>query len=110
MQHDIVTSRITTAKISFLNFDWSFAPFCRSDFQPFKNLPEKPKMYEKMIEIAKDFSKGFSFVRVDLYEINNRIYFSEITFSPCGGFMPFKPEKWDEKLGELIDLSKVDEK
>lgn len=43
-------------------------------------------------------------MRVDLYEVNGQIYFGELTFHPCAGLMPFKPEEWDEKLGELIVL------
>ena len=38
--------------------------------------------YMKMIEISEDISKIFDFCRVDLYEINNKIYFGEITFVP----------------------------
>lgn len=94
-----------TASISFLNLDWSFAPFGRSDYKPFKTLPEKPSLYDEMITLAKKLSAGNRFLRVDLYQINNEIYFSELTFTPCAGFMPFSPPEWDEKLGELIDLS-----
>lgn len=93
-----------TAKISFLNLDWSFADFGRSDFAPFTELPEKPKAYEKMLELANQLSKGHAFLRVDLYEINGKIYFSELTFFPAGGFMPFDTLESDCKLGELIEL------
>lgn len=97
----------STAKISFLNLDYSFADFQRLDYQHFRNLPVKPVNYNKMIEIATELSQNIPFVRVDLYEINNKVYFSELTFSPCGGFMKFEPEKYDEKIGEMIDLNQV---
>lgn len=42
-----------------------------------------------------------------LIHINNKVYFSELTFSPCGGFMPFVPEEWDAKLGEMVNIRKV---
>lgn len=93
-----------TAQISFLNNDWSFAPFGRSDYAPFDKLPEKPKNYDSMLDLAKKLSKGYSFLRVDLYEIEDKIYFSEFTFSPCSGMMPFSSLEWDRKLGEYIDL------
>ena len=57
-----------------------------------------------MIEIAERLSKGHPFLRVDLYEVENRIYFSEFTFFPCSGFMPFSQDEWDLKLGEKIEL------
>ncbi|MBD5550038.1 MAG: glycosyl transferase [Lachnospiraceae bacterium] len=93
-----------TAKISFLNLDWTFADFYRSDYEPFEEIPEKPQNYEKMIEIAKVLSKGIPFVRVDLYEVKNRIYFGELTLTPCSGMIPFMPQEADLRLGEMLEL------
>lgn len=96
----------STAKISFFNLDFTRAPFEREDYKPFDSSPKKPINYEKMLELSKLLSKGHSFIRVDFYEIQNKIYFSELTFSPCSGFMPFKPEKFDLILGEKLILRK----
>ena len=93
-----------TAKISFVTTDWNLANFKRTDYANFTELPNKPKNFDKMLGIAKELSKGFPFLRVDLYEINGKIYFSEFTFFPCGGMMPFEPEEWNYKFGELIKL------
>lgn len=95
-----------TAEMSFLTPDWKLAPFGRSDYKPFISLPHKPSCFEEMLQIASRLSKGHSFIRVDLYEICGRVYFSELTFSPAGGFVPFEPRIWDEKLGELIVVEK----
>lgn len=95
----------STASISFLTLEWRFAPFGRKDYKPFEKLPPKPTKFEEMKTLAAELSKGHKFLRVDLYQIGEQIYFSELTFSPCGGMMPFDPEEWDMKLGELIDLS-----
>lgn len=94
----------STAKISFFDMDFNFVEFGRSDFSRFEEKPEKPLNFEKMVELAKKLSKDMIFVRVDFYEINKTIYFSELTFSPCGGFMPFEPKVYDERLGELLKL------
>ena len=59
-----------------------------------------------MKEIASVLSSDIPFVRVDLYEINQKVYFGELTFHPCSGFLPFKPKEWDKRLGELLTLSK----
>ena len=95
----------STARISFLTMDWQFASFVRSDFAPFDTLPEKPSRFDEMVKIANRLSEGHAFLRVDLYQINGQLYFSELTFHPCSGMMPFKPKEWDEKLGNLITLS-----
>lgn len=93
-----------TARISFLTLDWRFAPYERSDYAPFEELPEKPKNYDDMLRICKMLSKDIPFLRVDLYEINGHVYFSELTFSPCSGFMPFKNPEHDLEIGEMIQL------
>lgn len=94
----------TKARISFANKEWEKAPFGRTDYKEFEKLPEKPQHFQDMIKLTQILSEKIPFLRVDLYEINNQIYFGELTFHPCSGFMPFKPEEWDEKLGELISL------
>lgn len=96
-----------TAKLSFLNIDWSFASFGRSDFSPMDQLPEKPKNYDKMLELAGTLSEEVTFLRVDLYEINGKIYFGELTFSPCAGMMPFSPPEADLEVGKQLDISSV---
>lgn len=95
----------TSAKISFLKLDWSFADFYRTDYKPFDTLPLKPEHYDEMLKISSILSRGILFLRVDLYEIEGKIYFSELTFSPCAAFMPFSPLEWDKKLGDMIDLN-----
>lgn len=94
----------STAHISFVNLDWTFAPYGRSDYEKFCKLPDKPSNFDKMIEIAKILSKGHKFIRVDLYNIDGKIYFSELTFFPCSGMMPFVSEQDDIELGKLLKL------
>lgn len=65
---------------------------------------EKPKNFDKMIELAKILSKNLIHVRVDFYEVNGKVYFGELTFYHFSGFQPFIPEEWDYKFGELINL------
>ena len=94
----------STAHISFYDIDMRVAPFRRSDYCPLDYQPAKPRKYDEMIEIAKKLSEGFIFVRVDMYEVDGNIYFSEMTFAPCGGYMPFEPKTYDKILGSHIIL------
>lgn len=93
-----------TAHISFLTLDWQFTKFQRSDYAPLDTLPRKPVNFDKMVEISRKLSKDIPFLRVDLYEINNKIYFSELTFYPCSGFMPFVNPDDDEFVGNMLIL------
>lgn len=65
---------------------------------------KKPENLEKMLAIAEDLSKGFPFLRVDLYNCNGKIYFGELTFYPGGGFSTFDPDEYDFKFGSMINL------
>ena len=96
----------STAKISFYDFFGREMPFKRTDFAAFNERPHMPDSIEKMAALAELIAKdvGSIFIRCDLYEINGKIYFSELTFTPCGGLLPFDPTEWDEKIGAWLEL------
>lgn len=74
-------------------------------FSPIKKNVEKPKVLEELLSVAEKLSQDFPYVRVDLYVVNDQIYFGELTFRPYGGFMKFVPESFDEELGSYLDLN-----
>jgi hypothetical protein len=65
---------------------------------------KRPRNYEEMISLASQLSAGFDFVRVDLYNIDGKIYFGELTFTPAGS-LKLQPAIWDAKLGEKWKMS-----
>lgn len=81
------------------------ADFYRLDHKRFDVTPEPPKNLEEMMKIAKKLSEDFPFVRVDLMNVNDKVYFSELTFTPSAGIMPLAPDHADERIGEWLDLS-----
>lgn len=95
-----------TAKMSFVDMEYNMEKFHRKDYKTFEKLPAKPINFEKMKKLAKILSKDIPFLRVDFYEIEGKIYFGELTFFPCSGYMPFKPEKYDKILGDMLELPK----
>ena len=78
-----------------LNFKY-YLPVCNKEIK-------KPSKLSKMLEIAKILSKGFKFVRVDLYSQEDKIYFGELTFTPGNGISKF-PSNIDVELGNLLDI------
>ena len=66
----------------------------------------RPKSLDKMIRLAEEISKDFKYVRVDFYDVDDKIYHGEITFHDGGGFECITPFEWDLKLGEMIDLTR----
>lgn len=65
----------------------------------------KPKTLDRMLEIASKLSEGFPQVRIDLYEVDEKPYFGEMTFTSAGGFMNYFTPEYLMEMGELIDLS-----
>lgn len=63
-----------------------------------------PKKFEEMKEIARQLSKPFPHTRVDMYEVDGKIYLGELTFYSETGFGRFFDRKWDYKMGELFNL------
>jgi hypothetical protein len=61
---------------------------------------KKPATFTKMLEIASTLSAPFEQVRVDLYDVDGKIYFSELTFSAGNGMTLYDPPKYDVMLGD----------
>lgn len=68
--------------------------------------PKKPNNFDEMKELAATLSVGFPHVRVDLYEVNNKIYFGEMTFFHDAGWSKFEPQEWDYIFGSWVNLPK----
>ena len=69
--------------------------------------PTKPQNYNEMLDVAAKLSQGIPHVRVDLYNINGKIYFGELTFFHWSGMTPFDPREWDFKFGEYLKFPVV---
>lgn len=69
-----------------------------------KKVYEKPKNFEKMLEIVKELSQDFEYVRVDLYNVDGKIYVGELTFCESSGFGKFTNEEWDYIFGSYWNL------
>lgn len=79
------------------------------DFKPIElrfNVPEysgarlRPQNFGSMIQLAESLANGFGFVRVDLYNINGKILFGELTFYHGGVSYEFRPASQDYFFGE----------
>ena len=68
-----------------------------------ENIPQKPVNLEQMIAIARKLSQPFPHVRVDLYNVNGKIYFGELTFYTSSGYINFEPDNVDFILGNYFN-------
>ena len=100
----IATDRsIDDVKFDFFDTDFNHLPFKQGHPWSTKEI-KKPAGFDKMIELAEKLAKGYRHVRVDLYDINGKIYFGELTFFHFAGKTPFIPSEWDTKIGEWLTL------
>lgn len=91
--------------------DWTRCPFKwtallingQTDPADFDVPP--PKELEKMCMLSNQLAEPFDYVRVDWYDVDDKLYFGEITFHHDSGCRPIEPEEWDYKLGAMVKLN-----
>ena len=102
----VISDRTTNECIDFFDMNWNHQPFTGlvKNFPNCSTKPQKPNSFEQMKNACKILSKDIPFIRADFYEINNKMYFGELTFYPANGFGKFYPEEWNTKIGNLLIL------
>lgn len=103
--------RFVKHRANYYDIQGSFLPFeevvCPSG--PDKEIILPPNL-DEMVLIAQKLADGIPFVRVDLYNVDGKIYFGEMTFYPASGFGFFNPNEWDYTLGSWLTLPNVKER
>ena len=104
----VITERSIDEKVDFFDMEWKYQEFTglMKAFPHATKEPNKPFCFEQMKEFCHQLAINIPFVRVDFYEINGKLSFGEMTFFPASGFGKFTPNKWNKKIGDLIQLPK----
>lgn len=86
--------------------NWKVLPWQKGIFNhPDGDIP-KPNKYDEMWQLAGILSEGFKQVRIDLYCVDDQIYFSEYTFTNATGIESFLPDEYDLIIGNMWTLEK----
>ena len=97
--------RNTEHHANYYNPQGELLPFGEACYPPIYYHKEKiPSNLTEMISIAEKLSRDHRFLRVDLYNVNGRIYFGELTFYPGSGVSAFTDNHWDLTMGKWIDV------
>ena len=95
------------SKRNVYNLDWNLIPDV-SLTRPvdLDNIYPKPENFDEMKSIVKVLARGFEHVRVDLYNVDGKIYFGELTFlhAAAGILGKITPYSYNEELGKLFTL------
>ncbi len=105
----IIRNRTSNETIDFYDMDWNHQSFTGlTEGAVMGNIDvERPAHLDEMKSICKKLSESYPFVRVDLYVVDEKEYFGELTFFPNAGIGTFNPEEWNNKFGELLNLQGV---
>ncbi len=103
--------RYVAHKRNIYDANWNYIDV-GTDCDKIGDVIAKPEGFEEMKRIAESLSAAFPCVRVDLYWVNHRAYFGELTFYPWTGYIVFDPIDFDFELGEkfVLPLNKGDKK
>jgi hypothetical protein len=82
--------------------DWNRLPFVMNAYGDYEgdDVPKRPACYDEMIAGAEVLARGFPFARIDLYDIDGRPRFGEVTFYPQSGLFRM-PLEYDLAVGAL---------
>lgn len=100
----IDVDRFTNHKRNVYNMKWELQEWNQRGYGNADYPIEKPEHFEEMVAIVKKLAAGFSHVRVDLYNVQGKIYFGEMTFTNGSGFEELVPAYADQMLGDMWKL------
>ena len=113
----VIRDRHTEETIDFYDMDWKHQefvglnPVARNGLTPVARnglTPvARPEHLDDMAKICRKLAAEIPFVRVDLYVIDDKEYFGELTFYPASGFGVFTPEEWTKNFGSMLKLPNV---
>ena len=92
-----ILGRHSSYRIYHLDREWQRINI---DYGQFPGEAPRPHHFDEMVGMAETLGKGIDFVRVDLYDTPEKVYFGELTTTPSAGQDPF-PRSFDEYLGSL---------
>ena len=102
----VIRDRHTRESIDFYDMEWNHQNFVGLNPKVSCGTAPiaKPVCLELMKDICRTLSANIPFLRVDLYVIDGKVYFGELTFYPASGFGTFTPDQWNTRLGDLLNL------
>lgn len=105
----VIINRNHGAKQVNYDLNWTPQVWRFGHREAYTDSMEKPAQFEEMLALVETLCQGFSHVRVDLYLIQQKIYFGEMTFTPGSGYVTFVPDEYDFILGDLWTIDQNQE-
>ncbi|MBR5665881.1 MAG: glycosyl transferase [Bacteroidales bacterium] len=100
----MATNRFTSHNFNYYDMDFKQLPIHSAVGGKTDVNYECPTKFDEMIDVSRKLSQGFAHIRVDLYCINNKIYFGELTFFDSSGYDNLNSDFVDLEWGSWISL------
>lgn len=101
---EIDSDRYTNHRMDFYDLNWNKMELRKRKYKNSVNSIKEPNKLDEMLKVARILSEEFSFIRVDLYIVEENIYFGELTFTPANGTSQFYPIEKDLEISKFINL------
>jgi hypothetical protein len=105
----LINNTNTQRFVNYYDLKWNEFPVSKGLKNVTKHSFEKPDNFDEMINLAPKLADNLPFVRVDFYNINEKIIFGEMTFYPSDGKRDYYPDKYNKIIGDYITLPKIPE-
>lgn len=95
--------RFTNHTRGLYDADWNRLP-CELEYTLERTDSAYPRSLPEMLQVARSLARPFPYVRVDLYEVDQKVYFGELTFYPGRGVERFRPRRFDQDFGQWLEV------
>jgi hypothetical protein len=92
------TDRFSGHKRNLYDCDFNLLPV-KIGYENHIDQVNKPRTLDEMLSVARQLAHGLDFIRVDLYSLEDRVVFGELTNYPGRGEERFEPASWDLEFG-----------
>lgn len=99
----VSSERLTSVKFDYFDINFNHLPFEQGGPNS-KKQHARPHNMDKMVDISTKLSSNIPHVRVDLYDVDGKVYFGELTFFDSSGYAKFEPEEWNYEFGKWLKL------
>ena len=91
----------------YFDIEWNHLPVCDVGGRNADKLPPRPSRLDEMLKVARKLSENIPHVRIDLYNIENKVYFGEMTFFEASGFAKYNPEEYENVFSSYLKIDKT---
>ncbi|NIF21309.1 ATP-grasp fold amidoligase family protein [Candidatus Pantoea multigeneris] len=95
------TDRDGQEKINLYDTHWTLQPVTLGSPNNLNENIKAPACLSELLMLSAQLTADFDYCRIDWFIVDNQIYFSEFTFTPYAGRMPFNPPSFDMHFGSF---------